>query len=274
MQALPTQLVQVQAELAAAVAQGGAEHQVVTEPVVGLAEAVALFVGDVDPPLDAGFDVQFGMREVVAQHGLDQGRRMGAQAEQAEVGQQAFGVQFAGGTQRFAGQPGEGEQAMGQPVAGALFEAGVVAVLAPDRQEQALQPVVEQVEEVAHCRVVAQRLLGVETGQRRMRAAQAEQVEAQAQVCPALFLDGLHVLDIAAREALAGIGTEFQALLQVLVIQFGVSGAQAGEQQRYRLEQAVAAEVALGRAQSRGCCPMRGVHRYTSPCVLTTCSSW
>ena len=72
---------------------------------------------------------------------------------------------------------------------------------------------VEQIEEVAG-RVavfaVAQRLLAVERRQRRTGADQADQVEAQARAHLPVLFEKLHAIDIAAREAQARVGLEFQ----------------------------------------------------------------
>ncbi len=83
MKAVPAELADVDAELAAAVAYPFAQHEVFAELAVGAAEAVLLLAEDVDLALQALLDAQVGMLEVVAQHRLDQRRGMRAQAEQA-----------------------------------------------------------------------------------------------------------------------------------------------------------------------------------------------
>src|SRR5690606_12637458 len=186
-------------------------------------------------------------------------------------------VEVLGGAQALAAQTDQGEQACGEQVTGAALVVRVVAVLAPDRQEQALQAVVEQVEEVAGgvaVRAIAEGLLAVEGRQRRAGTEQADQVDAQARAQLAVFLEELQAIRVAAGEAQAGVGLELQALVQRLLIQLGMGGAQAFQYPQYALKEAVFADAGAELAQSRGCCPMRGVHWYTSPCVLLTRSSW
>lgn len=81
------------AELAAAVANPFAQHCVLAKLAVEQTEPVALLLEDRDAPFDALLGEQLGVLEVVAQHRLDQGRRVSPQAEQTEVGQQTFPVQ-------------------------------------------------------------------------------------------------------------------------------------------------------------------------------------
>ena len=135
---------------------------------------------------------------------------------------------------------------------------------------------VEEVEELAG-RVaivtIAQCLFAIESRQGRTRPEQADQVQAQARAHLAVLLEELHAVDIAAGETQAWIGLELQALVERLIIQltmFRAGLTQTLDDQEHRLEQRVFAYVAAEPVQSRGCCPMRGVHWYTSPCVLLT----
>jgi len=244
------------AELAATVADPLAEHQAFAQLAVGQPEAVALLVEDFHLALQALLDVQLGVLEVVAQHGFDQCRRVCAQAEQAEIGQQALPVQFRRAADGLAAEPDQGEQLLREGVMGAAGEAGAVSVLLPDRQQQALQTIVEQVEKVAGriaVLAVAKRLFAVEGRQRRAGAEQADQVDAQARAPLAMLLEELHLLDIAAGKAQARVGLELQALVERLVIQTGIELAQAIEHQQHALEQAVFADAAVERFQSSGC---------------------
>ncbi len=139
---------------------------------------------------------------------------------------------------------------------GAAGEAGAVSVLLPDGQQQALQAVVEQVEEVAGrvaVFIVAKRLFAVEGRQRRAGAEQADQVDAQARAPLAVLLEELHLLDITAGKAQARVGLELQALVERLFVQARVELAQAIEHQQHALEQAVLADAAVERSQSSGC---------------------
>ncbi|MNE33190.1 hypothetical protein D3C80_1268450 [compost metagenome] len=122
----------------------------------------------------------------------------------------------------------------------------MVAILLPDRQEQALQPVVEEIEEVPRriaVFAVAQGLLAIEGRQRRAGTEQADQVDAQARAQLAVLFEELHAIDIAAGKAQARIGLQFQALIQRLFIQFGMGGVQAFQHQLHTLEQAVFADA-------------------------------
>ena len=81
-------------------------------------------------------------------------------------------------------------------------------------------------------------------------------------------------LNIAPRKAHAWVRTEFEQVVQRLVIQFRMCLAQLIKHQKDALKQAVLADTPARQVvQSRGCCPMRGVHWYTSPCVLLMTSS-
>lgn len=265
------------AELAAAVADPFAQHRVFAKLAVEQAESVALLFEDRDAPFDTLLGDQFGMLEVVAQHRLDQGRRVRPQAEQAQVGQQAFPVQFPGLADLFPAQSDEGEQLSGERIARAALEAHPVTVLAPDRQQQPMQAVMEEIEEVPRriaLLAVAQGLFAVERRQRRTGTEQADQVETQPRPQHAALFEELHPIDIAAREAEARIGLEFQLIVERLVSQAGMFLAQAIHDQQDRLEQRVLANAPGQRAYSRGCKPMRGFHWYTSPCVLLTRNSW
>lgn len=74
--------------------------------------------------------------------------RVGAQAEQPEVGEQALPVQFRGLADPLPPEANQRKQLFGQRVAGPCAESGVIPVLLPDRQQQALQTMVDQVDEV------------------------------------------------------------------------------------------------------------------------------
>src|SRR5690606_3570123 len=246
METRPAQLAHVDAELAAAVAHALAEHGVLAEAAVGAAEAVALLVQHRHLALQALLDEKLRVLEVVAQHRLDQRRRVGAQTEQAEVGQQALPVQLLSLADLLAAQADQGEQVRREGIHRTALEAGAVAVLLPDRQQQALQAVVEQVEEVPRrvaILAVAQGLFAVERRQRRATAEQADQVDAHARTQFAMLLEELHAIDIAARKTQARVGLELQVLVEALLIQMRMSSPQALQHQLYGLEQAVLADA-------------------------------
>ncbi|MNN78382.1 hypothetical protein D3C81_1949340 [compost metagenome] len=122
----------------------------------------------------------------------------------------------------------------------------MVAILLPDRQEQALQPVVEEIEEVPRriaVFAVAQGLLAIEGRQRRAGAEQADQVDAQACAQYAVLLEELHALDVAAGETEARVGLEFETVVERLFVLRGARLAQALDDQLHRLEQRVLADV-------------------------------
>ncbi len=111
------------AELAAAVADPLAEHQAFAQLTVGQPEPVALLAEDFHPALQALLDVQLGVLEVVAQHRFDQCCRVRAQAEQAEIGQQALPVQLRRAADGLAAESDQGEQLLREGVMGATGEA-------------------------------------------------------------------------------------------------------------------------------------------------------
>ncbi|MNR43474.1 hypothetical protein D3C85_1620970 [compost metagenome] len=93
---------------------------------------------------------------------------MGAQAQESEVRQKAFPVQFASLADLFSTQADQGKELRRKRVDGAALEGGAVPVFAPYRQHQSLQAMVKQIEKTAGqvaAFVVTQGLLGVERGQ-------------------------------------------------------------------------------------------------------------
>ncbi len=128
----------------------------------------------------------------------------------------------------------------------------------------------EEIEEVPRriaLLAVAQSLLAVERRQRRTGTEQADQVETQPRPQHAALFEELHPIDIAAREAEARIGLEFQLIVERLVSQAGMFLTQAIHDQQDRLEQRVLANAPGQRAYSRGCKPMRGFHWYRLLCA-------
>src|SRR5690606_37549049 len=117
-------------------------------------------------------------------------------------------------------------------------------------------------------------LFRVERRQRRAAAEQPRQVHLQARAQLALFVEEAHLFDVRAGKAQARVGLEFQALIQALLVQLRMLVAQPFQHQAHSLVEAVLADATAERGHSNGCRPMRGVHWYTSPCVLRTRSSW
>ena len=83
----------------------------------------------------------------------------------------------------------------------------------------------------------------------------------------------LHSVDIVRGKAQARVGLELQLVVQRVLIQQRMSLTQSLDHLQNRLEQRVFTDTTAKLIQSRGCCPVRDGHKYTSPCVLMTRNS-
>ncbi len=78
-------------------------------------------------------------------------------------------------------------------------------------------------------------------------------------------MEELDLLNVTPWESKARVGLEFEQVIKRLSVQFRMGVLQFIQHQQYALEQAVLTDAPAKPVHNRGCCPIRGVHWYTSP---------
>ena len=136
-------------ELATAVSDAAPQHQVLAQHTVGSSQVVALYLADLDLAFNPLLDKQRVVLEVVAQDRLDQRRRVHTHTQQAQVGQQAFAIELGSATDCGAAQTRQGKHLLGKTIIGACPETRPIAVLAPDREHQPVQAMMEHIQEIS-----------------------------------------------------------------------------------------------------------------------------